>query len=141
MKSIRTFNVRPFTSTVIATAPPDCLQPAVELGPWRRSTCSAGSIRDSVGSDAIATPFCSSVVFDQSVLDAAAKDDSFLAHMNGVVDKLDYYLQFREKARGTAANTTRKNDMVVAYFSAEFGITECLSIFAGGSSVCLPAII
>jgi starch phosphorylase len=69
----------------------------------------------------------------QSVLEAAAKDDSFLAHMKGVVDKLDTYLS--GEGSWYRRNHGKDGDMLVAYFSAEFGITECLSIFAGGLGV------
>jgi starch phosphorylase len=70
---------------------------------------------------------------EQSVLEAAAQDESFLAHLRGVANRLDGYLSGegswyrREHCAG--------NDLLVAYFSAEFGITECLSIFAGGLGV------
>lgn len=69
---------------------------------------------------------------DQSSLDAAASDDSFLAHMRGVAETLAFYVagegNWYSREHG-------KSDLLVAYFSAEFGITECLSIFAGGLGV------
>ena len=70
---------------------------------------------------------------EQSVLEAAAKDDSFLAHLHGVSKHLDAYLSGQGSwyQREHAEN----NDLLVAYFSLEFGITECLSIFAGGLGV------
>ena len=36
---------------------------------------------------------------------------------------------------GASARTRRKTAAVAAYFSAEFGLTECLSIFAGGLGI------
>jgi len=67
---------------------------------------------------------------DQAKLEASASDEGFLAHLERVVQELDAY---------KAAESTwfKRNHSVVqrplvAYFSAEFGITECLSIFAGG---------
>jgi len=70
---------------------------------------------------------------DQGILEAAATDDSFLAHMHGVAETLDLYLS------GQGAWYKREHlaesRLLVAYFSAEFGITECLSIFAGGLGV------
>jgi glycogen phosphorylase len=70
---------------------------------------------------------------EQGILEAAALDDSFLAHMRGVAETLDLYLS------GQGAWYTREHAqdsrLLVAYFSAEFGITECLSIFAGGLGV------
>ncbi len=70
---------------------------------------------------------------DQSVLEAASRDDSFLAHMRGVAEKLDLYVSGEGSWYRREHN--KDNDMLVAYFSAEFGITECLSIFAGGLGV------
>ena len=70
---------------------------------------------------------------EQGILEAAAADDSFLAHMRGVAETLDSYLS------GHGAWYTREHQqadrLLVAYFSAEFGLTECLSIFAGGLGV------
>ena len=67
---------------------------------------------------------------EQSVLEAAAHDDSLIAHLRGVSKSLENYLS------GQGAWYRREhadqNDLLVAYFSLEFGITECLPIFAGG---------
>jgi glycogen phosphorylase len=70
---------------------------------------------------------------DQLKLDAASRDDAFLAHLDRVARDLDTYL---------AAKTTwyrrihgGPDGMLVGYFSAEFGVTECLSIFAGGLGI------
>ena len=70
---------------------------------------------------------------DQSRLESAAIDQGFLAHLSGVAEHLDSYL----RAEGTWFQRERRQEkeMSVAYFSAEFGITECLSIFAGGLGV------
>jgi len=69
---------------------------------------------------------------DQAALEAAASDDSFLAHMRGVADSLDLYVSgegsWYRREHG-------KDELLAAYFSAEFGITECLSIFAGGLGI------
>ncbi|HKT46520.1 MAG TPA: alpha-glucan family phosphorylase [Candidatus Acidoferrales bacterium] len=70
---------------------------------------------------------------DQPVLEAASNDDSFLAHLHGVTSTLDAYLT------GEGSWFRREHDadkdLLTAYFSAEFGITECVSIFAGGLGV------
>jgi starch phosphorylase len=69
----------------------------------------------------------------QAQLETAARDESFLAHLDRTVAELQRY---------AAAETTwyrrtygKVDGMRVAYFSAEFGLTECLSIFAGGLGV------
>ncbi len=67
---------------------------------------------------------------DQELLEAAAADEGFLGHLERVCREFDAYLA------GEAAWFRRVHDggagPLVAYFSAEFGLTECLPIFAGG---------
>ncbi len=72
-------------------------------------------------------------LIDQKRLEEAAGDDSFLAHLERVASEFDAYM-------GNKSTWFRKNhgdadNPVVAYFSAEFGLTECLSIFAGGLGI------
>lgn len=67
---------------------------------------------------------------DQAQLDAAAADPGFLAQLERVYRDYQAYMSepstwFR-RTHGPAASP------LIAYFSAEFGLTECLSIFAGG---------
>jgi len=70
---------------------------------------------------------------DQMRLVAAAADDSFLAHLERVA------LALKARTEGQASWFRRAHPsagkLQVAYFSAEFGLTECLSIFAGGLGV------
>ena len=71
---------------------------------------------------------------EQEKLEAAARDDAFLAHLQRVSAGLQAYLTdqhtwFRRTFRD------QKDTPLVAYFSAEFGLTECLSIFAGGLGI------
>ncbi len=66
-------------------------------------------------------------------LESAARDEAFLAHLDRVSADLENYVNgdpnwFRR-------NYGEGDAPLVAYFSAEFGITECLSIFAGGLGV------
>ncbi|HEX4076204.1 MAG TPA: alpha-glucan family phosphorylase [Candidatus Acidoferrales bacterium] len=70
---------------------------------------------------------------EQSQLESAANDEAFLAHLAGVSAQLQSYMT-GENAWFRREHAEAK-DMLVAYFSAEFGITECLSIFAGGLGV------
>jgi glycogen phosphorylase len=70
---------------------------------------------------------------DQERLEEAAADDSFMAHFERVLNDFDSYLDGKlswfRKNYGGAGNP------LVAYFSAEFGLTECMSIFAGGLGI------
>ncbi|HEX4946594.1 MAG TPA: alpha-glucan family phosphorylase, partial [Blastocatellia bacterium] len=70
---------------------------------------------------------------DQAVLQTAATDEGLLAQLQHVADDFDAYLHsestwFR-RTHGKVAQP------LVAYFSAEFGVTDCLSIFAGGLGI------
>ena len=71
---------------------------------------------------------------DQARLLAAAVDEAFLSQLDHVATSLDAYM-----SGGKTAWFSRQhgagNVPLVAYFSAEFGITESLSIFAGGLGI------
>ncbi len=76
---------------------------------------------------------------DQSTLERAADDAGFLAHFDRVVASLDSYLQnpstWFDRTTRSAPDHRHVATPLVAYCSAEFGITESLSIFAGGLGV------
>ena len=68
----------------------------------------------------------------QDKLEALARDESYLAAMRRAHERLDYHLNrsswFQQKCGDQA-------DCRVAYFSAEFGLTECLQVYSGGLGV------
>jgi starch phosphorylase len=72
-------------------------------------------------------------LMEQGQLQALARDESLLAHMARTTRELETYLA----AESTWYRRTygQVDGLRVAYFSAEFGLTECLSIFAGGLGV------
>ncbi len=70
---------------------------------------------------------------DQRRLEAAASNDSFVAHMERVAKDLEAYLS--SGSSWCARTHGGEPECRVAYFSAEFGLTECLSIFAGGLGI------
>ena len=70
---------------------------------------------------------------DQDRLEAAASDDAFLAHLARVARELDEYRDIRSS--WFRRNYGRAGTPLIAYFSAEFGLTESLSIFAGGLGI------
>src|SRR5438270_12669473 len=68
----------------------------------------------------------------QEKLAAAARDDGYLAHMHRV------YEDFKEHiTRPGWFNTHHpdKKDLLIAYFSAEFGLHESLPIYSGGLGI------
>jgi starch phosphorylase len=72
-------------------------------------------------------------LMEQGQLQALARDESFLAHLARTRRELESYLA----AESTWYRRThgQVEGLQVAYFSAEFGLAECLSIFAGGLGV------
>jgi glycogen phosphorylase len=72
-------------------------------------------------------------IIDQNRLEEAAADDSFLAHLERVAGEFKVYMENR--SNWFKKNHGDSDNPVVAYFSAEFGLTECLSIFAGGLGI------
>lgn len=69
----------------------------------------------------------------QERLQEAAADEGFIAQMQRAVRQFDQYLNEKQtwyrKQRGTAAGEC------YAYFSAEFGLTDCMPIYSGGLGV------
>lgn len=68
----------------------------------------------------------------QDKLNDIAEDDGFISHMNRVYVRLNIYLEdttWYQKKYGEA------DVPYIAYFSAEFGLTESLQIYSGGLGV------
>ena len=65
----------------------------------------------------------------QEVLEAAARDEGYLTSIERVMANLDRHLQRRP---WHVAHGVEQDDLKIAYFCAEFGLTECLQIYSGG---------
>ena len=69
----------------------------------------------------------------QETLQEAANDDSFLAQLSRVAEQFDEYMNSKKTwFRRTFGST---NDLNIAYFSMEFGISESLPNYSGGLGV------
>lgn len=66
---------------------------------------------------------------DPSQLELAARDDSFVGQLNSLTQELAAYLS--TNATWYRRTYSPESGLLVAYFSVEFGLAECLSIFAG----------
>ncbi len=69
---------------------------------------------------------------DQARLDLLARDESFLAHLARVHQELRRHL---DRAGWLEKNGGPTPTMCIAYFSAEYGLTECLPIYSGGLGI------
>jgi len=71
---------------------------------------------------------------EQARLEEAVHDDALMAHLRRVESNLaNYLIEDSTWFRKTYAKSD--DALLIAHFSAEFGLTECLSIFAGGLGV------
>jgi starch phosphorylase len=68
----------------------------------------------------------------QARLEELAENESFLCELNRVAEKLKSYLDSPTWFEKVCSKST---EPVIAYFSAEFGIHECLPIYSGGLGV------
>jgi len=68
----------------------------------------------------------------QSVLDQAAESESFIAHMERVENALERHLT---RKSWYDENNDKFDSTRIAYFSAEFGVHECLPVYSGGLGV------
>ncbi|HXZ81811.1 MAG TPA: alpha-glucan family phosphorylase [Terriglobales bacterium] len=73
-------------------------------------------------------------IIEQEKLELASRDDAFLAHLHRVESNLQGYLA-SDSTWFHRTNANSGDAPLIAYFSAEFGLTECLSIFAGGLGI------
>ena len=68
----------------------------------------------------------------QDRLNDVVSDDSFISHMNRVLVQLNVYT---EEKSWYQKNYNYEGENIIAYFSAEFGLTECLQVYSGGLGV------
>lgn len=68
----------------------------------------------------------------QEKLDSLAENEGFLNHLKQASDKLKSYLTSSSWYQKICAESL---DATIAYFSAEFGVHECLPIYAGGLGI------
>lgn len=130
MKPLRTFTVKPVLPAALKSQQ-DLIynlrwawhHDAIELFRWNRELWEASGHN----------PVLMLGTIDQSALEAAAADDGFRAHLDRVAKDFELYT----KSESTWFQRThgKVDGPLIAYFSAEFGLTDCLSIFAGGLGI------
>lgn len=73
-------------------------------------------------------------LLSQNKLNALAREESFLAHLERVTRSYDSYLQSGQKA-WYAQEYTLETQPQIAYFSLEFGLTESIPNYSGGLGI------
>jgi starch phosphorylase len=77
----------------------------------------------------------------QDRLEQAAEDDGYMAHCDRVWREFDRYLNststwyHKAYGRDDGSQSSTQQGQRIAYFSAEFGLTESLGIYAGGLGI------
>lgn len=75
---------------------------------------------------------------DQEKLKASSDDEGFMAHLHRVMDEYKSYMhdpRWYQKKYPAGAKDSENKPLTIAYFSAEFGLTDCLPIYSGGLGV------
>ncbi len=71
---------------------------------------------------------------EQDTLDRLAGDEAFLTHLDSVIEKFQQHLS-RHSWYHHLSEQSDLDKLQIAYFSAEFGLTEVLPIYSGGLGV------
>lgn len=71
----------------------------------------------------------------QERLNEAAADDGFVAQLNRIAQKHQAYMHTEGSSWYEKHHHSKSKKGVIAYFSAEFGLTECLPIYSGGLGI------
>jgi glycogen phosphorylase len=71
----------------------------------------------------------------QDRLDRAAEDTNYLMQYESILAAFDHYMAAEDTWFPQAYPDHKDDDMVIAYFSAEFGLHESLPIYSGGLGV------
>lgn len=72
-------------------------------------------------------------LISQEKLQAAAEDPAFMANLSAVCESFDTYMS--DKGTWYKGHYNKLKRPTIAYFSMEFGITECLQSYSGGLGI------
>jgi len=130
MRPVRTFQVRPLL--------PEPLKPLEEIAynlrwSWDHETIALFRRLDrDLWESSGHNPVLMLNTISQETLHEAAQDEAFLVQQDRVRRDLESYMAIRGNLREKIGPSPRP---LVAYFSMEFGITECLPIYSGGLGI------
>lgn len=71
----------------------------------------------------------------QKRLQEAAEDEAFVSSLNRVYQHYQLYMESKNTWYQKNYGGRRKSNQCIAYFSAEFGLTECLQTYSGGLGI------
>ena len=138
MRPLRTFTIEPSL--------PEGLNPLLEIAynlrwSWQGDAINLFRRLDPDGwEDTYHNPVAMLGRIDQDRLMEMASDEGFLAHLARTHSDLRSYMEkpgwwYKTYGGDGSADAPTNREVQVAYFCAEFGITECLPIYSGGLGV------
>ena len=71
-------------------------------------------------------------VIKQETLEKALADDGFMSHFERILQDLDRYFTYKTWYERTYG---KQDESQIAYFSLEYGLTECMPIYSGGLGI------
>jgi len=130
--------MKPTGTFVVAASLPEALEPLREIAYnlrwcWDRDTIELfRRIDRDLWEETEHNPVKLLGSVSQEVFERLAQDEGFLSHLQRVRQGLKEYMESNGWARDAFDHNSQP---LVAYFSAEFGITESLSLYSGGLGV------
>jgi starch phosphorylase len=131
--------LKPFRSFTVTPSLPPQLQPLHELAYnlWWTWNLDAVDLFRRLDRDLWETSGHNPVLMlgkiSQSRLEEAVEDDGFVAQMMRIYQAYNRYMGHTDTWFQTQHPEIK--DKIIAYFSAEFGITECLAMYSGGLGI------
>ncbi len=128
--------MKPIKTFVVVPSLPESLAPLKELANnlwwcWNPEAIALWRRLDPVlWEDTYHNPVKMLGTISQDRLAAKGKDEAFLAHMNRVCESFKEYIE--DKQTWFIKNHGEQDSPMVAYYSAEFGLTESVRLYSGG---------
>ena len=79
--------------------------------------------------------YVSSARCSRSLLEKAAENTAFLERYDSILSDFDHYMHPRSNGTWFASTYPELRNKTIAYFSAEFGLSEALPIYSGGLGI------
>ncbi len=142
--------MKPLRQLTVVPALPENLEPLRELAlnlwwTWEREALTLFVHLDTeLWEKTYHNPIAMLSQISQNQLEAAAKNEAFLARLEVIYKKFKAYLTTPSwfetnfgKARHPVdeAQTDEVSDIQIAYFSMEYGLTECMRLYSGGLGI------
>ena len=133
MKALRTFQIAPYLPAALDPLRPLAYNLRFSWSPTTRQLFR--SAHPQLWEDCQHNPVQLLGCMSQARLNELAEDESFLSHMQQAREQLQTYLDAHTWYQQQRGDRRQDSPECFAYFSAEFGLAECLPIYSGGLGI------